>query len=201
VISVLLLDVDGVLRHWDERHFASSARALGLEPAQLAGLAFEERLLADVMTGVVSDEEWADEIGRRAAESHGVDPVACAATFAGLRYDIDEAMVELVREVRRQVRVALFSNASTRLEADLAACALDAEVDVVVSSARVGLAKPDPEAFRRAAALVGVEPSECLFVDDRLENVEGARSIGMRAEVFAGVDELRAILRDAAVLA
>ena len=34
----------------------------------------------------------------------------------------------------------------------------------------------------------------CLFVDDRAENVEGARAVGMQAHLFTGIDDLRDVL-------
>jgi HAD superfamily hydrolase (TIGR01509 family) len=42
--------------------------------------------------------------------------------------------------------------------------------------------KPDAACFLQACRAVGVEPDQCLFVDDTLENVEGARRVGMTAE-------------------
>ena len=61
-------------------------------------------------------------------------------------------------------------------------------------SFRTGVLKPDPRAYRAAAADVGAPPEGCLFVDVIAANVEGARAIGMRAEVFTGADALRRTL-------
>ena len=46
------------------------------------------------------------------------------------------------------------------------------------------MAKPDPAIYRLAAERLGVKPEECVFVDDLLENVEAAESIGMKGIVF-----------------
>jgi HAD superfamily hydrolase (TIGR01509 family) len=53
-------------------------------------------------------------------------------------------------------------------------------------SCHTGLRKPDPAAFRLAAQALGLEPGECLFIDDRLRNCEGARGVGMDAIHFEG---------------
>lgn len=50
--------------------------------------------------------------------------------------------------------------------------------DVVVLGASVGVRKPDPEVFRRVAAMLGVAPAECVVVDDLSRNVRGARAAG-----------------------
>jgi putative hydrolase of the HAD superfamily len=55
----------------------------------------------------------------------------------------------------------------------------------VVISAEVGLMKPDPRIYRLAAESVGLETTEVLFVDDFIENVEGAKAVGMQAIHFA----------------
>lgn len=45
----------------------------------------------------------------------------------------------------------------------------------------LGLRKPEAEAYRRVAAAIGLAPEKILFFDDTLENVHGARRIGMSA--------------------
>jgi putative hydrolase of the HAD superfamily len=200
-IDCLILDLDGVVRHWDQEHFAESAATLGLTADELGAIAFEEELLGAAMVGTLTAEAWSEEIGRRAGERHGSDPAIAAAAFLGLGWNLDDDVVSLIQAVRRHgTKVALFSNASTQLEADLASCGLDAEVDLVVSSARIGLAKPDPAAFLEAARILAVDPTRCLFVDDRSDNVEGAREAGMRAETFRGVDDLEALLEQEGLL-
>ena len=54
--------------------------------------------------------------------------------------------------------------------------------DAVVVSGEVGLIKPDPAIYRYLIAAHEVDPGEAVFVDDREENVTGARRLG-----FAGV--------------
>jgi len=61
-------------------------------------------------------------------------------------------------------------------------------------SHHTGVRKPDPEAFLGAARTLGLEPSACLFVDDRGRNCKGAASVGMRAVKFEGPPALRAEL-------
>ena len=94
----------------------------------------------------------------------------------------------------------MFSNASTRLEDDLETCGLDGAFDVVFNSARLGIAKPDPEAFLAVARALDTAPERCLFVDDTVPNVEGAREAGMQAEPFTDQPALRSLLEQAGLL-
>lgn len=55
-------------------------------------------------------------------------------------------------------------------------------IDGDVYSSEIDWAKPHPEAFRTAAAAVDVDPTECVYVGDRLfEDVHGPQRVGMRA--------------------
>jgi len=48
-------------------------------------------------------------------------------------------------------------------------------------SCLTGLRKPDPGAYLGAAAQLQVAPTQCLFIDDRPENVRAAKDVGMDA--------------------
>src|SRR6478735_1694719 len=45
--------------------------------------------------------------------------------------------------------------------------------------------KPEREIYAAAAKGLGVEPGEVLFIDDREDNIAGARAAGMRGVVYA----------------
>lgn len=66
---------------------------------------------------------------------------------------------------------------------------LAALFDVIVISHMVGLRKPERPIFELAAAKLGREPADCVFVDDVLSNVVGAREVGMAAVHFTGEAE------------
>jgi putative hydrolase of the HAD superfamily len=104
---------------------------------------------------------------------------------------VDLAVLALVRELRQTVPIVLVSNATDWLERDLATLGLVSEVDTVVNSSRLGVAKPEAAIYRHAAALAGTTADRCVFVDDQPENVEGARMVGMRAILYAGLDAMR----------
>ena len=78
------------------------------------------------------------------------------------------------------VRVGLISNWDSRLERIFKGLGLEPLLDVVISSAAVGVHKPDPRIFELACERVGVEPRECAHVGDHYyADVLGARAVGM----------------------
>ena len=60
--------------------------------------------------------------------------------------------------------------------------------DALVISAEVGLMKPHPQIYHLAADSLGIAPAEAVFVDDFVENIEGAHRVGMPAIHFTGAD-------------
>lgn len=192
--DVLLCDIDGVLRHWPDA--GELERVNGLPLGALAASAFAPARLEPAITGVVTDGEWRAAIAADLAETFGsvarADAVVAAWSALVPRVDVD--VVKLLANIRPAAMVVLVTNATTRLEADLVCQGLDGVADLVVNSARVGVAKPDPRIFRIAAERAGARLDRCLFIDDTQTNVEAARSIGMTARHYRTIDDLRGAL-------
>jgi putative hydrolase of the HAD superfamily len=60
---------------------------------------------------------------------------------------------------------------------------------VTVFSGDLGIAKPDAEIFEALVAKLGAEPSDCLFLDDRQVNVDGALAAGLRSQRWLGAGQ------------
>lgn len=71
--------------------------------------------------------------------------------------------------------------------------------DILVSGVEK-LVKPDPAIYRLALQRFRLSACDCLFIDDRLENVEGARAISMMAHHFRDEPTLRAELKGIGLL-
>jgi putative hydrolase of the HAD superfamily len=108
-----------------------------------------------------------------------------------------EPNLSLVGELRPTYKLAILSNADIslreRLEGEIGIHHL---FDDIVCSAEVRMAKPEPAIFVLAAERLGLDPRECVFVDDLDTNVAAARQVGMQAVLFSKDkgDDLRAQL-------
>lgn len=91
----------------------------------------------------------------------------------------DEEMIAAVLALRAAgVPVAIVSNSlgdDAYRGYDLAALA-----DTSVISGEVGVRKPSRAIYEIACARLGVEPSECVMIDDLEHNLEGAARLGIR---------------------
>lgn len=113
----------------------------------------------------------AERIARRVYDEFG-DPARWRA------YDDVLPALERVRE--RGARIGLISNWDRRLAGLFTGLGFGRLLDVIVSSAEVGLHKPDPRIFEYALAELGVEPQEAAHVGDHVyADVLGAQAVGM----------------------
>jgi putative hydrolase of the HAD superfamily len=108
----------------------------------------------------------------------------------------------------RDHRLLVVSNWDCSLTDWLGPAGLLEHVDAVVTSAQVGVAKPDRAIFEYALSLAGAGPGEAVHVGDSLENdVAGARAAGIRPLLVArdgaapaGVETIRSLAELPALL-
>ena len=77
---------------------------------------------------------------------------------------------------------------------------LDEVFGTLVVSGREGIAKPDTAIFHLLCERAGVAPADCVFIDDALHNVEGARRAGMDGIRFTDPTALEAALTERGLL-
>ena len=61
-----------------------------------------------------------------------------------------------------------------------------ASIDNYVVSSAVKLAKPEPEIFQLLLSKYNLKADECVFIDDRKDNVDAAKALGMSGIVYPG---------------
>ena len=73
-------------------------------------------------------------------------------------------------------------------------------LDDIIISGEVGVVKPEPEIFEIALERAGRPASECLFIDDALENIEQARRMGFATIHFQSPEQLERELHNLGLL-
>lgn len=171
--GVLLRTHDRALRtRWDDR--------LGFPPGHFEDFIFNSPAGQAAQLGRATwDDVWAvagREFGLPLAELAR----ARADFFAGDRLDAD--LAAYIRRLKQHYTIGLLSNTWHRdgrtllQEHNL----LDA-FDAWVTSAEIGVMKPDPQIYRVALERVQAKAVEAVFVDDFVQNVVAARELGLQA--------------------
>lgn len=112
---------------------------------------------------------------------------------------VDYNFVNFIRSLRPRYKVGAISNAWSGLRGYMERDKFADAFDVIICSAEVGAAKPGPKIFQIALEQLQVSPSEAVFVDDVIENVEACKKIGMWGIHFQGPDlaikQVKALLK------
>ena len=121
---------------------------------------------------------------------HGIDPEDYLAyvhdlpleDYIGPNSDLDEVLTEI------ETDKAIFTSATEEhARRVLAILGIERHFKCIIDVRATGyIAKPDPEAYQRALAMLGAEGGECLLVDDRTPNLAPARELGMITVLVTG---------------
>jgi len=108
---------------------------------------------------------------------------------------LNAELASYLETVRPLLRTAVVANVGLLRRAELVGrFGVDALVELIVISAEEGVAKPDPAIYLRTCDRLGLTTHECLFIDDMLTNVDGARRVGMHAELYSDVPKLTTLV-------
>jgi putative hydrolase of the HAD superfamily len=183
----LLVDYGGVLTTNVFDSFREFCVAEGLEGDAIMRVLREDpraiRLVRALETGELTEDDFGDRFG----DLLGIDDRAGLVDrmFAGMRPD-DEMLAALRRARAAGVRTGLISNSMGVGRYDRSA--FPELFDGVVISGEVGMHKPQAEIFLLGAERAGVDPGDCVFVDDLRQNCEGAEAVGMTAVLHRGAE-------------
>lgn len=98
-------------------------------------------------------------------------------------------------------RVYLLSNYPAELsELHWPAFSFFHDIDGKIISAVEGLVKPEEQIYRLLMKRYRLKPEECIFLDDREDNINTARKLGMTGIVFYSYEEAAEELKKAGVL-
>ena len=111
--------------------------------------------------------------------------------------EINEPMVRWLEKIHEAgYKTAILSNMPTDMVAHVRKnFPWIKHFDHQIFSAEARSIKPEPAIYERCIKALGVQPQEALFIDDREENLEQARRIGIRGIRFQSAEHLRGELQ------
>ena len=183
-IKALIFDLDGVLVSTDEQHYLgwqALADKLGIPfsrevnnrfrgVSRMACMDILEEIGGKHYTGQekIIYATWKNDYYRRLLEE---------LTPADLSGEV-KATLDALRE--KGFRLAIGSS-SQNAKFILERIGLADYFDAISDGTNISKSKPDPEVFLKAAEFLGLEPGECLVVEDAAAGVDAAHAGGMKA--------------------
>ncbi|MCI0632366.1 MAG: HAD family hydrolase [Actinobacteria bacterium] len=110
-------------------------------------------------------------------------------TFLHTGVHLWDDSLPVVRELRRRgVATALVSNCDHGTRPVVDRLGLPDEMDAIVLSFEVGVAKPDAGIYQAALDALGARPEEAAFVDDQAAYCDGAAALGIESVLLVRPD-------------
>ncbi len=181
MIKGVLFDMDGVLLD-SEKYIAEAAiqmfREMGLDVKKEDFIPFvgagEDRYLG----GVAEKYNFPyvlEQIKKRAYEIYGELVAGKLKPMAGV-----EDFIKKCREKDLKMAVATSAD-KVKMLINLKETGLNKDMfDVLINGLDVEKKKPDPEIYLKAASELGLDPKECLVVEDAINGVKAAKAAGSK---------------------
>ena len=195
----VIVDYGAVLSHQPFPHeIARMARALGITPEQFSRVYAHGRDSYD--RGDLTTGQYWEGVALEARVELAPDVIDALAHWDKDMWSrANTEMTAWVAGLRPAgYKTALLSNMQTDMIAHVRAkFPWLNDFDQQIFSSEVRLIKPDPVLYHTCLAKLGAQPQETIFIDDREQNVAGARAVGMTAFRFRSTPELRRDLQSA----
>ncbi len=105
---------------------------------------------------------------------------------------VNPEMYALIDELKKkQIPVALFSNVDGHLAQLLKEFGFYDPFDPCVLSCEIKVKKPDPEAYKHLLQRLDFPAETIVFIDDKRENIEAARELGIDGIRFESAEQIR----------
>lgn len=184
LLQAVVFDFDGVIADSEPLHFralqaALRAHGIALEADEYYGtlLGYDDAAAMDVLA---RSHGLALDAATRAA--FVADKVARFAALQAASDCLFPGAVDCIARLGARVPLAIASGARRdEIERTLARAGLRSAFRAIVAAGDTARGKPAPDPYARAAALVRVEPSRAVAIEDSRWGLDSARAAGLRA--------------------
>jgi putative hydrolase of the HAD superfamily len=185
-IRSIILDFGGVISQPQKKyHVDNMLKIINQDPSNF--MEVYRRFRGDYDKGILSGEEyWLKISNHFGCELNKIEIKELINEDIKSWININDKMFSLIMEIRKRVyNLSIISNMPADL-LDYMIKHLDwlSIFDECTFSCEIGINKPDTEIYFYCIDKIGVSPNDCLFVDDSLDNVDGAKKIGMNTIHF-----------------
>lgn len=186
MIRTIIFDLGGVIITLDQPQAVRRFVEIGLKDAEKRLDPYTQSgMFGDLECGRISAEEFRQEFSRLAGKE--VTYEECRYGWLGYAKEVPRRNLEALRRLREEgYRLVLLSNTNPYMmswvnspDFDGNGHSIEDYMDACYLSYQLGCMKPDERFFRKVIQAEQTPPSEMLFLDDGLRNVEVAEKLGI----------------------
>ena len=114
------------------------------------------------------------------------EKIACVA------HKLNLEMIDLIKQLKiNGYRVVMFSNIIKEMAALIRKAGHYDHFEDAILSCEIGYSKPNPKAYDILLSRINAKPFECMFIDDKKENIRAAQEKGIQGIVFQSFKDLK----------
>lgn len=185
-IRNIIFDLGGVLLNIDPKKTIEAFGNLGM--AQLVGdkgLSYDHDIFYQMEQGQITPNEFREGVLELLPNRVSFQEIDAA--WTAMLLDFPSIRVELVKNLRKDFKIYLFSNTNAihvekfhSIFRNQHGFEVSTLFDKDFYSNEIGYRKPSTEAYQKIIRMSGINPEESLFIDDSLQNVESAIASGLK---------------------
>jgi putative hydrolase of the HAD superfamily len=196
-IKNIIFDLGGVLLNIDYNKTSAAFTKLGVKGFdELYSQSTANRLFEALETGEISDQEFYDQIGRYCGP--GTSQLQMQEAWNHILLDFRDDSLEFLKRLKDKYNLYLLSNTnSIHLEAFnriLSGQTGDSSLDdffiKTYYSHLMKKRKPYPATYQWVLEDAGLRAQETLFIDDSINNINGAREAGLHTHLLLPTEKI-----------
>ncbi|HEV9370274.1 TPA: HAD family phosphatase [Streptococcus pneumoniae] len=194
----IIFDLGNVLIEWNKEKILSKICKNDLEYNLFNKFVFQSNLWIDLDNGKMSleflENQLIDEMG------HQYQDQIHELVWNWFNYvDLYDEVYELIKQLKKKnFQIYVLSNTSSifHILLDSVLSKVSSVLDGYVISCEVKMMKPQKEIYLSLVNKYQLDIKDCIFLDDLEENVEAARTLGIKAFQIKERKEISNILKD-----
>ncbi|VTZ38258.1 hydrolase [Streptococcus pneumoniae] len=194
----IIFDLGNVLIEWNKEKILSKICKNDLEYNLFNKFVFQSNLWIDLDNGKISleflENQLIDEMG------HQYQDQIHELVWNWFNYvDLYDEVYELIKQLKKKnFQIYVLSNTSSifHILLDSVLSKVSSALDGYVISCEVKMMKPQKEIYLSLVNKYQLDIKDCIFLDDLEENVEAARTLGIKAFQIKERKEISNILKD-----
>lgn len=182
MIRLILLDLDGVVRIWNNEKLFALEKEFQLPQGSFFSVCFEKKLLHQAISGEITDATWRKTAENMFAQKYPhIDARLFSQALNDSTFKIDNELLNSIEKRFPNTPIVLATNATSILVDSLKTSNILDRFARIYNSFDVGFIKPDTRYFSAIQKIEKVPYAEMLFIDDSDENITAATELGINA--------------------
>jgi glucose-1-phosphatase len=182
--KIVIFDLGGVILKFTHMTICEKLANISNHlPEEVFNIIFLSGIEKDYDEGKITSKDFIENISKKLKIS--ISPKRFRAIWADIFSD-NEPVYDVIRKLKKKNYIIYMLSNTNRMHFGLVKrkFRIVDNFDKFILSYKIGERKPAPAMFMEAIKISGKEPGNLIFIDDREENIEGAKALGIKTILY-----------------